>query len=672
MVASSPTCNSSDQELEPYVYTTLIKGQIRVLELSPADQEADQLRGRLLVKDLKDLPPRRKPFSSDLAEPIDPTKHVCFEALSYVWGEGGFTESLVTPSGFIPVTPSLASILRRLRHSEHPRLYWADGVCINQNDVAEKEIQVPLMGIIYSSAVRVLCDVCGENGDFDLLLDTMELYWKKNIRRGFELSQGLSMTLSKETSAAIFGVQLPTEEEADAIEDFEMEDLPGEFLRFISSPWFHRLWILQEFVLGRDVTMIFGRRHLPWGQLWASTVCYLGADMPWDSLDIVKPENRTKLTSLNSICFIRSCRVVSPDTDHGREFLKATKVVMGGADLNQAQFPMSLIAGCFKQCTVPRDRYFAILGLINEDSHEEVEKLQVDYTSPIRDITMRFWKRALQLSSGGELILIAGLTNKSEGYPSWLRDITVPSPLNGIWQSGPLSNAWHKTGGDLGTWSPAFSDNDPNKMTVQAYLIDEVAEVSSTAPADDFYLEAMVIWLESAIAFFTSENHTDKSHRNLRYPSTGESIQDAVIKTVCGFNSQSASGDTFTSIHEACQSLISITASYPDKGEDMIEAIYDNFEDSADIFTDLFTRVFSMRGLRFSRTEKGMFAMLPKEVRVGDSIWAVKGCRLPIILRPSLEDVGSFEIVGCGYLYGVMSGEVMEIPGFTWEDISLR
>ncbi|WXC50493.1 hypothetical protein QX201_010161 [Fusarium graminearum] len=262
-----------------------------------------------------------------------------------------FTECLVTPGGFIRITPSLASILRRVRHHEESRLYWVDGLCINQNDISEKEIQVPLMRVIYASAVRVLCDVCDENENINRLLDAMQRHWKKNIRRGFELAQGRSMILSKETTAAIMGVRLPTQEEADEIEGFETENWTEEFLEFIRLPWFHRLWILQEFVLGRDVTMIFGRRHLPWGELWAGTAAgYSGSSLPWDSIELAKPENVTKLTSLSSICFIRSCRVIDPNTTHGRDFINATRVLIGGAELSQTQLPMSLMAGCFKEC----------------------------------------------------------------------------------------------------------------------------------------------------------------------------------------------------------------------------------------------------------------------------------------------------------------------------------
>ncbi|CAF3591358.1 unnamed protein product [Fusarium graminearum] len=668
VLGQAPGQEHSGRESELYSYTPLNKRQIRVLELSPGSRETDQLRGKLLVKHLEELPPCRKPFSSDVAELIDLTKHVCFEAISYVWGEASFTECLVTPGGFIRITPSLASILRRVRHHEESRLYWVDGLCINQNDISEKEIQVPLMGVIYASAVRVLCDVCDENENINRLLDAMQRYWKKNIRRGFELAQGRSMILSKETTAAIMGVRLPTQEEADEIEGFEAENWTEEFLEFICLPWFHRLWILQEFVLGRDVTIIFGRRHLPWGELWAGTAAgYSGSSLPWDSMELAKPENVTKLTSLSSICFIRSCRVIDPNTTHGRDFINATRVLIGGAELSQTQLPMSLMAGCFKECTVPRDRYFAILGLVDEASDGKIHDLQVDYTSPISDITMRFWKHALQLSSGGELVLLAGMAGRSDGYPSWLRDITVRSPLGSVWQSGPLSNAWHKAGGDLDSWSARFDNKDPDQMIVQGFFVDTIAEVSSMKPNEVFEMEDMIIWFAKAIDFFTSGHETD-----MQYSWTGENVQDAAMKTVFDISSQEAHGDSFASICQLGQSLLSIVASHPDKGQDMMEAIIDEAENKMDILTELLTQIFSTSGLRVCKTEKGMFAMLPKEVCAGDSVWALQGCRLPAILRSSPAVSESYDVVGFGYVYGIMNEEVMQVPGFEWVDVCLR
>ncbi|KAI1068998.1 hypothetical protein LB507_006225 [Fusarium sp. FIESC RH6] len=657
---SSWRATSPEQETEQYVYTPVTKEQIRVLVLHPASRESSQLLGELLVVNLDNLPPLHKPFSS---ETIDPTQYVCFEAISYVWGQGTFTDILVTPHGFIRITASLASILTRLRDSVQSKMYWADGVCINQADVAEKGIQVPLMGLIYSSAVRVLCDIC-QTEQFESLLDAMDRYWRRNIRRGFMLGMGMGVpiTVSKETSAQILGVTLPTQDEADAIEVVRTEEFSADFLEFIHLSWFSRLWIMQEFILGRDVSMIFGRRHVPWGRLWAGTLNYQGVVIPWDSMAFTKAENTALTISLYSVCFLRAVRMIDPNTAHGRELRQAAETLMGGADLSEGQLPVHIIAGCFKKCTIPRDRYYAILGLV-----EGGEELYADYAAPMRDITIRFWKRALQLTSGGELLLISGMAGQTPGYPSWLRDISVPNPISHLWQMGPLTNSRHQAGGSMGTWSARFSDDQPDEMFTQGYFIDEISEVSSDEPAELFEVVAMTTWFEKAIAFFTSGHQIAHG----RYTLTDENIQDAAIKAICDYNAHDAAKG-FSAILQIATSLLSIAQTYPNKGPDMMTKIRVTFGDKEDIWVKLFARVYSTKGLRFCRTSKGMFAAMPKEVLAGDLLWILRGCRLPLVLRPNLSHLGTFHMVGCGSVYGLMSGEVLQSPEFHCQDITLR
>ena len=64
--------------------------------------------------------------------------------------------------------------------------------------------------------------------------------------------------------------------------------------------------------------------------------------------------------------------------------------------------------------------------------------------------------------------------------------------------------------------------------------------------------------------------------------------------------------------------------------------------------------------------------MLRPEVEIGDSIWVLKGCGLPVVLRPNVLHPGSFKFVGGGYVYGIMNGEMLGKDGFTWHIVSLR
>ncbi|KAF2125909.1 hypothetical protein P153DRAFT_434311 [Dothidotthia symphoricarpi CBS 119687] len=58
------------------------------------------------------------------------------------------------------------------------------------------------------------------------------------------------------------------------------------------------------------------------------------------------------------------------------------------------------------------------------------------------------------------------------------------------------------------------------------------------------------------------------------------------------------------------------------------------------------------------RTRQGYFGIGSKCLDVGDSVWIVPGCRVPIILRP-IKGSGRYCLVGGTYVHGVMNGEAL-------------
>jgi len=108
-----------------------------------------------------------------------------FEAISYVWGPDVRDHEITCEGRTIPVTRNLWTVLRHVR-SDHPRVLWADSICINQDDRKEKEDQVAMMGHIYRAAEQVLIFLGADDaghGDkvCSLLKDTQEI-----IKRGVE------------------------------------------------------------------------------------------------------------------------------------------------------------------------------------------------------------------------------------------------------------------------------------------------------------------------------------------------------------------------------------------------------------------------------------------------------------------------------------------------------
>ncbi|KAM7197139.1 Heterokaryon incompatibility protein (HET) domain containing protein [Rhypophila sp. PSN 637] len=123
------------------------------------------------------LPPRPSPnvpenaTSTTLHAWVYPVSLKCkthFTASSYTWGDDGAKRHLrlstsSSPSvgqnepklKHLPITESLEEALLHIRHPTDTVTLWIDPICINQNDTAEKNVQVGVMGEIYRMASSV-------------------------------------------------------------------------------------------------------------------------------------------------------------------------------------------------------------------------------------------------------------------------------------------------------------------------------------------------------------------------------------------------------------------------------------------------------------------------------------------------------------------------------------
>lgn len=114
-----------------YQQLPLVPGTIRVLDLDRAIDITAPLTGTLRVVQLKDCPD--------------------FTALSYVWGTGS-TESINCNGCAFPISSNCKEALTSLRSFDENVCVWVDAICVNQEDVAEKDVQIPMMGEIYTWA----------------------------------------------------------------------------------------------------------------------------------------------------------------------------------------------------------------------------------------------------------------------------------------------------------------------------------------------------------------------------------------------------------------------------------------------------------------------------------------------------------------------------------------
>lgn len=75
-----------------------------------------------------------------------------YTALSYVWGDPNQTGYIYVDGHRFTITATLEAALRDLRDPFRVLRIWADALCIDQSNLAERSSQVGLMAQIYSTA----------------------------------------------------------------------------------------------------------------------------------------------------------------------------------------------------------------------------------------------------------------------------------------------------------------------------------------------------------------------------------------------------------------------------------------------------------------------------------------------------------------------------------------
>jgi hypothetical protein len=153
-----------------------------------------------------------------------------YEAISYAWGDESVKRPIRIDGVEVSVTANLESALRHMRLQAQTRMLWADAICINQSDIAEKNIQVRLMREIYTSCSKCLVWL-GEEDEED-------------GQTAFDFIEELSRQDHIITN------------QCNRNPDSQ-EPCRGKFLalgRLMHRPWWSRAWVVQEALLPEDVS----------------------------------------------------------------------------------------------------------------------------------------------------------------------------------------------------------------------------------------------------------------------------------------------------------------------------------------------------------------------------------------------------------------------------------
>lgn len=180
-----------------------------------------------------------------------------FVALSYTWGSEFPAQDILVTSpecrGWLSVRQNLYEFLKTRRTCDST-WFWIDQICINQGKDDEKTHQVNQMAEIYSAAA-VEVWLGSEFEGSDKLIDLI-------VRESVLSTQKPRPKLSVDKHG--FSTHIPC------------------LQRLMSNPYWSRLWITQEIVLGKVVDIRVGSKTLPWDAFYSG---WRRVDDAWASMD---------------------------------------------------------------------------------------------------------------------------------------------------------------------------------------------------------------------------------------------------------------------------------------------------------------------------------------------------------------------------------------------------
>ncbi|KAL8838121.1 MAG: hypothetical protein Q9170_002262 [Blastenia crenularia] len=188
-----------------------------------------------------------------------------FTALSYTWGDGfapsapGSPRITRTPvqdqfvsfeNTPVPIQENLAMALSSLASQGLNGPFWIDAICIDQDNTAERNSQVMLMGDIYASANEVIVWLGPES-----VADSGALRLHNEFMPALRAHLG---DKSKDTSA-MRSLSLERLLQLGILADPELLKAYSPFRR---RSWFGRAWTFQEALLATNLRYLYGNNFI--------------------------------------------------------------------------------------------------------------------------------------------------------------------------------------------------------------------------------------------------------------------------------------------------------------------------------------------------------------------------------------------------------------------------
>ncbi|KAH7371678.1 heterokaryon incompatibility protein-domain-containing protein [Pyrenochaeta sp. MPI-SDFR-AT-0127] len=506
-----------------------------------------------------------------------------YEALSYTWGspenQAALEVGLEDCTSELHVGSNLANALRDLRRRIESRILWVDAICINQKDLVERGQQVARMGSIYTYAQRVVVWLGPSSHDSSLAFSSLQ-----HLGKQFELTICNNWVRAPNATEVHW--------KARDVNEWPIDEATWQSVcNLILRPWFGRLWIIQEIQLANRVSILqCGSDEISWYHL--------------------------RRALLRCAAFTRH--------DCSQTAQSRLVYLSNMAKHLKNEPPLRLFElARTSECSDPRDRIYALLGLLPDTLSKQICP---QYAAPTKEIYKQTFLTYAEWSGSLEPLCSAG--------PSWVPD----------WSILGLSEKFLLQNTNASSHSTAeFVHVSSDILEVTGVLFDTVVDIRGPIPKDPYEVLCM------AYGFW----FTNKRPAPL-YP-TGESLAQACAWTLaCGFFC-----DKWINYAGIAHSLEDAQKPFQQLQEATDEEGY-SFDQYLREFSFRFPFIMNAIGKTMFRTSKGYFGVVSAEVLPGDKVCILLGCPMPAILRKERSEEYTF--IRCAHIHGLMEGEALLGP----------
>ena len=386
---------------------------IRLIDLEPGKQDSDIIIS-INTYDLPDLPQ--------------------YAAFSYTWGDPlvhPYVAERPSRTIWIGIKPFLVTrnLYDALNHwrgwkleiGTAKTLLWVDAICINQDDLIERNHQVGLMGHIYSKATIVLTWV--GTPDEDAWTAIKLIYRLKPIVELWQ-SEG-KKTVYSHDSDDLFettGVSKVTPKEWEAL------------ISFYLRQYFSRAWIVQEIALAKGALLILGHYHIHWNDLIGLSV--MMRFCRWIPLLEQYTRPRTNADgpqlTLGAPAVYKNIRELCQGYGLGEHPELQESTALLDTRTFYLLLEQLLYETRYFRATNPRDKIYAVLSIVKSAfgaMDSTIDLLRPDYRLSVRKVFIDVTREIA--TKTGSVSVLSQIDHDSKGIsdlPSWVPDYSAYNP----------------------------------------------------------------------------------------------------------------------------------------------------------------------------------------------------------------------------------------------------